>query len=360
MKTPHVVVALLAACLALASPARAWTPVFGAGDDARLLALRTHTGTHLLVWGAADHVLASRNGGPPVLVATAPGDGFVLPAAVLQSPGGAILVYATVPGPDYESQTIRTLSTDDGRTWSAPTVAGFPSGARITSAAMRPSGVPLFTALTPDADNDELWYLDVFQGFDGQRHTSRFVRAARGTVGVDASNRAYVAYAADASILMPGRPIGTLVRQLSSDGLPQGRARRLTRQERRVSFIAGPNRSVDAVFSQGGRVRSLDLRTGAATSRAVRPYRHDVDQFALDPRGRLWAAWVDSGTLYATRAERVGAPFRRFVRADLPEKGLVHPLVSSIAAFAGSRGDLDVYVASEGRILHQRFKLRGR
>src|SRR5919202_4229047 len=97
MKTPHGVVALAAVWLALASPARAWTPVFGPADEARLLALRTKAGTELLVWGGPHSVLASRNGAPPELVAAAPGDSFVTPAAVLQSPDGAILVYATVP-----------------------------------------------------------------------------------------------------------------------------------------------------------------------------------------------------------------------------------------------------------------------
>ena len=347
----RIALAVLAfAGMLLAAPsAFAWhTLATGVSNTVVPSMILTRAGTELVSFESpvAGTISVARAGGAPHAIVT--GDPIAGQTQLVQLPDGSIQLYFP-----NGSSVARMTSTNDGASWIGPTQTQSHDVGGVVGATVGPDGTPYFV-------QNGTGFVNVFEGLDGQTVRNVFPQCCgyATSIAVDSAGVARVAFYSNAD--SDGK---FLVEQLGSDLSPTGTTTFTTTAPRddRVPLVSDP-----AGFTYLGWAPGYPT----ATAFSVEPFKGGTHEktgmhvsatfsggdphmaLAVDPAGRLWAAWTGQGRVHVTRSRTHAAHTGAFVSAALP--GTAYQL--SAAGLPGKVGAVDAIVNTGSSLVEQRLE----
>jgi hypothetical protein len=338
--------AIALASLVLAPAASAWTPVgSGVGNTTVASLLVTQQGTLLASWDApvGGTISLTRDHGPAAVVVS--GDPIAGRTQLVQQPSGAIqLYYPNANG------VARLTSTDDGRSWSAPTQTQSHAVGPVMAAAVAPDGTVYFA-------QDSTAGINVFRGLNGEVVKNVFPRCCgyAESLAVDTSGLVQVAFYSNATA------DGTfLYERLGSDLTPTGSTelKPTAPHSDRVPLVADRQGSTFMAWPPGypgaTALTVVPFRGGAPAGDGVsfRGAFGGGDPHAaltVDAQDRLWVVWSGGGAVHAARSRSHGQHFGAAVAVRVP--GTIYQV--SAAGIDGNPGTVDVVVNTGASLVEQ-------
>jgi hypothetical protein len=342
---------LIAAALAFAPSALAWTPISQTPlqNIDRPATLLTRSGTELVAWsdnGSGLWLWSSKGGTKQIATVS-----FVAQPQLVQQPNGAVQLYVGSGG-----GVERFQSTDDGATWAGPFAIVSPTtSGPVVAAAVRPDGTPMFT-------QDSTSGIEVFQGLNGEQSHNVFGACCgyAESLAVDTANYAQLAFWSNASAFPslfvyegldgngaqagPGRPFGAPQTAQHDDSVPLVSSGANTYMGWAGGYPAATAFAVNAF--QGGNLGWSTVVAGG-TFTGADPHM----ALSADATGRLWAVWSQGNAVHARRsrsqAHHFGAP---------SAAGLAEESVYQLSAIALPDGRVDAFFDDGHQIVHQALR----
>jgi hypothetical protein len=340
----RTLIASVAAALALAPAAGAWTKLTGDSlqnnVDPSVVVLAN--GTELIAYRepVAGNFKVIRGGASTTVVSGRPivGDGVIL-----QTGGSLTLLFSDELG------VVRSTSSDGGTTWSVPVKTPQPTSVGdVQAGAVRPDGTTLFS-------QDGTGFVNVFTGGSAAANVFTPCCGYAESLAVDSSGLAQIAFwsnAAGQSGYLYG-PVGGPYANLTG-------GKESLSNDARVPLVADAAGNTYVAWQTGYPTADafvVSTYRGGALRHTVRftgsyPQPDPAMALSVDASGRLWAIWTRAGTVYAARSRSHGAHFGATVHVAKP--GSVYQLE------AGARpdGSADV-VANTGASLQSQHLLPG-
>ena len=314
-------VAVLALTLAATASAASWTRFANTGltNSIQPASLRTASGHELIVWNTSNALYLLRDGTLETLLS---GENIVDKPALVQQPDGTLQLYVPMQNGDASIDGVARLSSsDDGATWSAPVQTKSTDLTDVGSAAVGPDGTPYFT-------QSGTYGVDVYIGLDGETMQNVFTGGCCGyaeSVAVDSLGVVRIAFWSNTTSEPNKFVLATL-----GGGLRTYGTQSIPRNDRVPLVSYGSN-------------TYLEWSNGYPTSKVVAlerfPTGHNVVlgrgafsggdphmALALEPDGKLWALWTQSGLVHARRSRSNGVTFGAVVTVAVPKGATAYEL----------------------------------
>jgi hypothetical protein len=341
-------IAVVAAALAFAPAASAWTTLTGGvGNSVVPSVIVTQAGSELVSWDApvGGTISVSRNNAPGKTVVS--GDPVAGRTQLVQQPNGAIQLYFP-----NAAGVGRMTSTDDGQTWTGPIQTQSHTVGPVEGAAVAPDGTPYFS-------QDGTGFVNVFRGLNGESVKNVFPRCCgyAESLAVDTNGLAQVAFFSNAD------PDGTfLYETLGADLSPTATTslKPTSQHTDRVPLVADHSGTTFMAWPPGNPatgVTVVPFRNGSPAGDGVDFRGSFVGgdphmALTVDTADRLWIVWTGGGAVHVARSRSHGQHFGATV--SVPVTGTMYQI--SAAGTAGNPGTVAVLVNTGSNLIQQALK----
>jgi hypothetical protein len=337
--------AVIAAALAFAPAASAWTTLTGGVDKSVVPSvIVTQVGSELVSWDSpvGGTISVSRNNGAAKVVVT--GDPSAGRTQLLQQPNNAIQLYFP-----NAAGVGRMTSTDDGQTWTGPIQTQSHTVGPVEGAAVAPDGTPYFSQ---DGTN----FVNVFRGLNGESVKNVFTRCCgyAESLAVDTNGLVQVAFFSNAD------PDGTFLYEPLGADLTPGASPALkptSAHTDRVPLVADHSGTTFLAWPPGNPATGVTV----VPFRAGSPAGDGVDfrgsfvggdphmALTVDSTDRLWIVWTGGGGVHAARSRSHGQHFGASV--SVPVTGTMYQV--SAAGTGSDPGTVEVLVNTGSNLIQQ-------